>query len=565
MPQGAAALLNQLLDAERRGPSSLFNFLMRRGLPFPEADIRAACLNLLTLAPDRLDEFQARFGRLSDLERNRIFAMAAEANNDWDLVPHYWRVVIDVLNQKGGPDVRLGQAVIFRHLADLAHRHPDAWDDAAITGDIDPVAEYLERSIDADPDFLPATLQLLEHYRSEDDQKNWQNAAQSAAERFPENAVVLTQAVDAAVARNAYKQAVGFARRVLQVDPINQPVRQRMIELQLAYARRQVRSKRAELAGKALAEAAEWERPDKPSGALRIGRALVRLMAEPGADAAAVLRAAVQEAGGGAVPWFQLMIEANLMGVPDKRLQPVQADLATAQKSEPDRAAILGLVGLLGQKEIRDTRKKIAPVLRQISHFLVNGSRIAWTTAEFQTIAELLTHLREFAVLRTYARDALRRSDDQVVEFYEIVAHTEGNSNRLNVPQEAQLYDMLEQAARREDFSLFNRVQRFLIGPGASKAMRKMARRGDMADDIDEGEIPAELLESLARMMPKLPAKEVRSMVNELGRDGAIDMLAAELSISGMGDLLSDEQVRQLCAGMINGALEGRPQHTRRR
>jgi len=80
---------------------------------------------------------------------------------------------------------------------------------------------------------------------------------------------------------------------VLLVDPINQPVRQRTIELQLAYARRQMRSKRADLAGKALAEAAEWERPDKPSAALRIGRALVRLAAQPGSDAGTELRAAV--------------------------------------------------------------------------------------------------------------------------------------------------------------------------------------------------------------------------------------------------------------------------------
>ena len=79
------------------------------------------------------------------------------------------------------------------------------------------------------------------------------------------------------MARSAYKKAVGFARRVLTLDPINQPVRQRMIELQLAYARKQMRSGRADLAGKALSQAAEWERPDAPSAPLRIGQALVAM------------------------------------------------------------------------------------------------------------------------------------------------------------------------------------------------------------------------------------------------------------------------------------------------
>ena len=567
LPQDAAALLNQLLDAERRGPSSLFTFLVRRGLPFPDADIRAACLNLLPRVPDRLHEFQTRFGFFSALDRNRILALAAEANRDWNAVPQCWRSVIEALEQKGGPDARLGQAVVYRHLAGLAHTHPDAWDDPSVPEEDDPVAHYLERSIEADPEFLPATLQLLERYRTGDDQKNWQRTAEAGAQRFPANAAVLTQAVDAAVARNAFKKAAAFARQVLQVDPINQPVRQRMIELRLAYARGQMRSGRADLAGKALAEAGEWERSDKPSSALRIGRALVRLAAEPDTNAEAVLRGAVQDAGGGIVPWFHVMIEASLMGVPDKRLEPAQPDLAAALKSDPDRATILALVSLLGQKEIRDTRKTIAPALRQISRFLTKGSRIAWTTAEFQTIAELLTHLREFAVLHSYAQNALHRSDDQMANFYQIVARTAGNNNRLNPVEEAQLYNMMEQAASRQDFPLLNRVRRFLFGPEADKAMREWARGGAMPDALDDDDI-TELVESLAEEMPKLPAKEVRAMVNQLGRDGAIDMLTAEMADSPIGESLSAEEVRQLCAAMIAVALEGRsqrPQRARRR
>jgi len=559
LPQGATALLNQLLDAERRGPSSLFNVLVRRPLSLPEADVRAACLNLLPAVPDRMHEFQKRFGALSALDYNRILALAAEANDDWEAVPRHWRLAIEALEAEGTPDARLGQAVVYRHLAGLAQRHPDFWEDERIPAYEDSVAEYLECSVGADPQFLPATLQLLERYRTEGDIPNWQGAAQSAAERFPTNAAVLVQAVDAAVARNAYKQAVVFARRVLQVDPINQPVRQRMIELQLAYARRQMRSGRADLAGRALDEAAEWERSDKPSTALRIGRALVRAAAEPGSDVGEVLRAGVQTAGGNAAAWFNLLIEASLMGVPERRLQPVQADLAAAQRSEPDRATILALVSLLGQKEIRDTRKKLAPVLRQIRHVLSRGCRIIWTAAEFQTIAELLTDLREFAVLLNYARSALNRSDGKAAHFYQIIARTGGNSNRLGPIGEAQLHDMLKDPEIQQNFSLFNRVRRFLFGAEAVKGAGKMARQSTMPDAIDDDDM-AELLASLVGRMPKRPAKEMRSLVNEFGRDIAIDVLAAEISGSPMGGLLSEEQVRQLSGAIIANALHSSSQ-----
>ncbi len=176
--------------------------------------------------------------------------------DDWRRAQDYWDGVAEALSRQQTPDARLSRAVVLRHLADLAQTTPGVrggpWTDTA--------ADYLERSLEADPDHLPATLALIEQYRTADSPKDWHRATDLAAKRFPGNTAILLQAVDAAVARSAYKKAVGFARRVLTLDPINQPVRQRMIELQLAYARKQMRSGRADLAGKALSQAAEWER-----------------------------------------------------------------------------------------------------------------------------------------------------------------------------------------------------------------------------------------------------------------------------------------------------------------
>ena len=48
--------------------------------------------------------------------------------------------------------------------------------------DRDPVAHYLECSIVADPEHLPATLDLLERYRTDDDPKEWHRAAEEVAQ-----------------------------------------------------------------------------------------------------------------------------------------------------------------------------------------------------------------------------------------------------------------------------------------------------------------------------------------------------------------------------------------------
>jgi hypothetical protein len=169
-----------------------------------------------------------------------------------------------------------------------------------------------------------------------------------------------------------------------------------------------MRSGRADLALKALAEAAEWERPDAPSAALRIGRALAAMTASPGNAEQDRLRAAVQEAGGGAVRWFHATLEASLMGWPEERLQPFRQELEDARRSAPDRAAILALVGLLGQKEIREGRRAIAPAMRRIEQFMERGSRIAWSSAEFQAIAELLGASAPWSRIRASASEPLQ-------------------------------------------------------------------------------------------------------------------------------------------------------------
>jgi cellulose synthase operon protein C len=569
LPADAAVLLNQIQDAERRGPAALFGVLTRRGLPLPAADLRAACLDLLPAIPDRMRQFEQQFGPLSMLERYRILALAAEAKKDWDNVPHYWHAVVEALAQKAAqeaaPEARLAQAVVLRHLAELTRTHPGIWDDPNVPADRDPVGHYLQRSIEADPDCLAATLSLLERYRTDDNPKDWYRAAEAAAQRFPSTVAVLQHAVDAAVARNAYKKAAGFARQVLTVDPINLPVRQRMIELQLAHARKQMRSGRADLAMKTMAEAAEWERPDAPSAALRIGRALAAMTAPPGNAAPDTLRAAVQEAGGGAVGWFRAALEASLMGWPEERLQPFRQELESASRSAPDRAAILALVGLLGQKEIRDSRRAIAPAMRRIEPFLGRGSRIAWPSTEFQAIAELLADLHEFRALHRYASDALQReAGDHAARFYQILARAEGDRHRLTSVQESELLTLLEQAGKRQDFHLFNRLRKLLFGPEATPGMRGSSKPSATSEPLSESEM-AQMMAGIGGSKPILPPREVRAMVNELGRDLAIDMLVAAVADSPMGDMLSEEQMTQLCVALVAQALDNRPQPARRR
>jgi cellulose synthase operon protein C len=554
------ALLDEILDAERRGPAALFSLLTKPGLALPEADLRGACLDLLPALPAHFQQFNRRFEPLTTDQRNRVLALAGEMRGDWQQAEEHWCNLAESLSHQSVPDARLKQAVVLRHLADLAQRHPDDFDDA--WGD--PVADYLERSLKADPDHLPATLALLDRCRKADSPKDWHQATEQAVRRFPGNAAVLLHAVDATVARSAYKKAAGFARRLLTLDPINQSARQRMIELQLAYARKQMRSGRADLAGKALSQAAEWERPDAPSAALRIGQALVTMQGDQSTELASGLRHAVQIAGGGTVGWFRAVLEAALMGWSEQRRQPLHRELAAAGAGEPSRELILSLIGMLGQKEIRDSKRVVASVLWRIEPLLAAGSGIAWSPAEFQTIAASLHELTAYDALRAYARDALRRdAGDPAARFYRIVAQVKGNRDHLIGAQEAELADLMDRAASRQDFHALNRVRRFLEGPDAILGGSRRLPFGAPPVPFD-GEIMEELLSQALDGIAGLPRKEIRKLVGEFGRNRAIEMLADMVADTPLAEVMSDQQVARLCAVIVARASEGPQQQARR-
>src|SRR5208337_236967 len=265
------SMLARLLDAKRSGPGQLFAFLTRQATTLPAADVRNACFNLLPQIPDRIVPFERSFGKLSEAEKARILALAAEAKQDWPRAETHWHALAD-----------------------------------------------------------------------------------EAAERFPTESAVLMQAIESATARQAFKKAAGFAKKLLSVDPINRPARQRMIELMISHARKQMRAKRPNLASNELAAASEWERADAPNADLRINQGLVGLRGGQDPQAEARLRQGVDLAGGGPVGWFRAALQDALMARPrERQAAPVGEELARALRGAPAKLEIVAIAALLSAQDVR--------------------------------------------------------------------------------------------------------------------------------------------------------------------------------------------------------------------
>jgi tetratricopeptide (TPR) repeat protein len=552
--------VSRLADAARGGSGSLFSWLLKQ-TNLPASDLRSACLNILPQHPERLAQFERTFGPLSPLEKLRMQALAAEARGKWREVEDAWTELAQLYRSADDRLSRLSAGVIYRHLAQLSREH------SVISGGNPREAHiyFLEQSGDVDPDHLPTILTRIAHYRKESLDKEWHRLADEAVAQFPGDSQILLAAMESNVAREAYKKAAGFARRLLSIDPINNGVRRQMIELQVAHARKQMRNKRPDLAAKELALAAEWDRPDAPSALLRIARGLVALRAGQAAAAETWLQEAVALAGGGVAGWFRIVVEAELMKCTAAEIKKLKVALDHARQTPPTRPDVLAVVAALGQPVKGHDKRVLESLLISMHGWLQAGAEIEWTSEEFQTLAETLTRLAGFRLLQEYAAAARKREPGNPEwRFQEIVARTRGNPGMMSFEEEKLLDNMLDAAMERRDFHARARIARFLESgpPRPFRRSRQGVEFGDDFDDALDGIDAEDLQQAIRAILKTMPFEEshrVRALVAERGRDSAVAQIYDDFRGSPLASDMPEPMLRALCEEIVDNVQSTPP------
>ena len=519
----------RLTEAEAAGPSALFSFLVKSAEPVDVAGLRSACRNLLPRAPDRVQQFEKRFGALEEWERQRILALSAEEAGRWSRAEGCWRAAAAGLESDGSVRARLSAGVIYRHLAELALKHDSIEGEDFMQ---DPRLCYLRRSVEADPDYLPARLQLIELLRESEDpdeQKDWHAQADAAAAHFPQESSALLCAIDSAAQRKAFKKAAGYAQKLLALDPINLSARQRMIDLLIAQARKQFRAGRLDLAEKALDGAIRWERSDKPSASLRLNRGLLGLYRGQRAEAEALLRHGVELAGEATIGWFRAAIEEALLAPAGFAPLPLlREELDRLLPRAPKKQEIVAVAAALGASEVKEAAKATAHVVRTFCSWLGKAMQVEFSPDEFHPVAEALLRAQRYEALGKLVSAARWREPRELAwRFYEIVARTENDPDRLYRTESQEIFSMLDAAGEGQAFAWRSRIQRYLNSSGDDPAARRRARRLALRDQAFAEDDMTSLLEDV---FDAIRPEEFYRLLRKHGQADAPRAIAAHLA-----------------------------------
>lgn len=524
------ALLRDIQNAaQAKGARPLLEAVLRHRAELGEAESRRFCLAALADSPEAIPLYERAFGKLTPFEQCRIKALHAEEILDYPEASRYWQECIALLkNAPQGRDEPLTQALIFRHVADLAEKE---FPELAIA--------CLEQRLELDPDDKPAYLRLIGLLEQFDDAKAALSWLDRAVKRYPRDPEVLLPAMRAAQRRKAFKKVANYAKTLLEIDPINSDARRFLLEAHLGHARKQLKARRTDLAEAELTAARKLD-PQRRSAALLWLDGLSAFWQADNERCRNLWQEAWTAAGGGAAAWFQWAIEVLAADMPLKGPDSLVQGLD--KQHSADRAELMTLVRLLGLYR-GEGRQNLSQALHKLAPMLKRSFKQAELSEEdFFGLCQGFGAAGQYELLGECAKQAARRCRyAPVFAYFEVYAKCRGDAGRLLPMDGLRLQMNLDQAHQAGDRRTAALIDQFLRKHEESLQPDFHEAFPDGLDSLDEeaAERFAERIEELDRLSPEERAKELLGdyppeQLEKLSEKDALGLILDKL-LGGLG------------------------------
>lgn len=407
------ALRPLLLEIAKLGDTPaavpLIDLLLRYRRAIPEDKFTGLYHRLLPHLGERLFT-NTDFGKLPNEKKMHILALAGELKRVFEVAESDWIKMVELLGDT--TEQKLRAALIWRHAAEFHPGRNSGLDGSSLM--------YLKKSLELDPEDRDSTLTVIRVLRSSNDLAQARAYLDRALPRFPKDAGVLLEAVEVALAGKAFKKAVGLAKQVLELDPINPQVRGLIGQALFSHARKQIKAHNNQAARKELGAAEEWLRTPADRTTLNLLRALAAESQTD--DINAQLREVMADFGGSLVGAFHLLLEAGAVGRDPKTLL-VRSEFDLAATPAPE--AVVALAHSLNAS--RNDEKTLRAALDPLRAQLKRAANAKFSEADHLLVCEALQRIEDNGLLLAYAEAALKRWPGRPVFVYLSVNARYGN------------------------------------------------------------------------------------------------------------------------------------------
>ncbi len=533
-PKQQMRLINELIQlGQSPSPDALICLLIRNRELLGDEFAKQACMRLLIHSPKSSSKLKRAFGKLSPLEQATVKAqgLALKGAHPMEII-QTWSDGLEYLmeiDDGNDADIKLTMAMLLRHLLEM-QKTLGAPDRVTLP--------LLLESLDYDPDDREGYLQLLPALRRENDLKAARLWVEQATKRFPEDIAILIEAVETALAGNAYKKAARLAAKILEKDPINQRVRSALINAHLFHARKQIAQCKYSLAERELETAMEWARSTTDQALVKLVKGVLLFKQGETATAGTALQSAEQELGGGVNGRFYLLLEATRQKCNTTTLL-VRCGLSkTIDKiQQPDLMRLFQ--NLKGPLQNED-KALISAVFNSLKGPLKKCVHNDFTFSDGVQICETLNHFNIQSLRQSFAKAALKHwRRAPVYVYHELEAQFE-LTNQLSSKDISRLDKAVHKAHHDDEMGLVHRIDKLLEREMAAGSFDFPALGEDGPGNFHDLSAALDIDFLVDMMMDTFPPGEVTKLEKMVGKKELREMLKRFI-IAQEGDFSFDE------------------------
>ncbi len=472
--------------AKRESNKALMEVVVTHHQTFGESYSRKFCMALLPCYPAGIKIYERTYGLLSAFEKNRVAALNYERKGQSSYTAERnWRFCVENLKKHAQEEnTALKIALILRHIVELTEKRGETFDNFKIPND-------LAESLAYDPDDKSSYLKLTQWYQHQNDQKNYQKWIDAAVKQFPKDGEILFLAMEAATRKKAFKKAVGFAKKLLKVDPINVKARQIAQFSHISHARKLIKSGKYSNARLELEQAAHFEKSSQRSGIVQINQGLLELQAEgfvkpktrtrrtqgqtrllesPQSEAKQktikLLKEGVQLAGGVLLGQFKVIVESKSQALNPADILPLIFP-QNKRTPSPTRKELLEWINLINVYT-KEGVTFLKEAVHQVKEPLQKALKLDFSQEEMLSLCQCLKNVKHYMLLKQFADNAIKRwAKHPAFFYYQIYAKVRGNIYQLSIPDAERLKDAVENAEKQGDkrtstmiISFLNQIER---------------------------------------------------------------------------------------------------------
>ena len=441
-----AAAANELAHQQKRhNPVQSMRTLYRHQHAFGEDFAKEAAMRLAIHAePDCyrvvVAEYFKTFDVMDTFERGRCMALTYESDMDMsnEVVDQWGDALhsVDLMQTDSADDKSLAKALILRRMAE------EIW--KCMQYRADESLDYLDRSLEFDPEHAESYMLLVQRYRDKKKIKDARRIAARAEARWPEDPRVLVESAHNAIAGGAFHKAAHIARRVLQFDPVNVEIKQLLLDAHIAHARKKIYDDSLKLADKELHQAAEWAASDSSRGRIELLRGISAFKQGDKSSASSLIVSACDLLGV-LKGRFMLAIEATSFSLKPAALRRIGGIKKQPGKYLPaDIMAVaphLEAVLINAPEQVIDAAADFIPALKR-------GARLDYKESELIRLCELWRRHDRFRnkLLEPYAAAGESRWPDLPIFDFFLIEARRSPQRPLSDDDEYEMYDLMEDA-----------------------------------------------------------------------------------------------------------------------